>query len=115
MIHPEKGYDLNSNTSFKKTDPTGTLKLATGSILPGPTCSNIQYSVSGLASWMTYDGAQTITLTDLANAPASYTFTYTMTYNDGLEPTYKIDYSITVEFLTCDFTVPNNWMCCEGE
>ncbi len=49
------GVDPTSPTDFDRSNLTGTLKLAAGTVSPGAACSNINYSVSGLASWMTYN------------------------------------------------------------
>ena len=64
------GVDPTSPTDFDRSDLTGTLKLAAGTVSPGAACSNINYSVSGLASWMTYnETTNSISLTNLDSAP----------------------------------------------
>jgi hypothetical protein len=47
---------------------------------------------------------------NLADSVPSMDIVYTLTYNDGVEPSYQVSFTINLKFVTCGFTVPSNWV-----
>lgn len=59
---------------------------------------------------MTYDAATKQVNLDLTKSTATATYTYTLIYTDGVLPTFKVDFTITVTVIDCSIVMPTNWV-----
>lgn len=59
---------------------------------------------------MTYNASTNSVDLDLTKSTQTASFTYTLTYNDGLLPTYKVDLTITITVHDCAIVMPADWV-----